>query len=76
MTASNATGQLIFLPLLAGPDRDGIGWRAALTFVDNCILALALVLALLFIRDRPSDLGLAPFGGTRRSCRRRRRASG
>jgi sugar phosphate permease len=62
MTASNATGQLIFLPLLASLS-EGIGWRAALTFI-TIALAVALGLALLFLRDRPSDLGLAPYGGT------------
>jgi predicted MFS family arabinose efflux permease len=62
MTASNATGQLIFLPLLATLS-EGIGWRAALTFI-TIALSLAFALALLFLRDRPSDLGLAPYGGT------------
>lgn len=62
MTASNATGQLIFLPLLANLS-ETIGWRAALTFVV-VILAVAFVLAGLFLRDHPADLGLAPYGGT------------
>jgi MFS family permease len=62
MTASNATGQLIFLPLLAGLT-ESIGWRAALTFVV-VILAVAFVLAGLFLRDHPADLGLPAFGGT------------
>jgi len=61
MTASNATGQLIFLPLLAQLS-ETIGWRAALTFVV-AILAVAFVLAGLFLRDHPADLGLAPYGG-------------
>jgi predicted MFS family arabinose efflux permease len=61
MTASNATGQLIFLPLLAALS-DGIGWRASLTFV-TIALAVALGLAMAFLRDRPSDLGLPPYGG-------------
>ncbi|RYE09312.1 MAG: MFS transporter [Hyphomicrobiales bacterium] len=62
MTASNATGQLIFLPLLA-MFSESIGWRAALIFV-TIMLVVGLVLALLFMRDRPADVGLAPYGGT------------
>ena len=62
MTASNATGQLVFLPLLA-LFADSIGWRAALVFVV-VMLTVGLVLTLLFLRDRPSDLGLAPYGAT------------
>jgi MFS family permease len=61
MTASNATGQLIFLPLLAWLS-EAIGWRASLTFVV-VILTLAFVVAGLFLRDHPADLGLAPYGG-------------
>jgi hypothetical protein len=62
MTASTATGQLVFLPLLA--ELTGrFGWRIALCFV-LIMLALALTLVLLLMRDRPSDVGLAPFGAT------------
>ena len=62
MTASNATGQLVFLPLLAAL-AEAWGWRTALGFVV-AMLALTLVLVGLLIRDRPSDLGLAPYGET------------
>jgi predicted MFS family arabinose efflux permease len=60
LTASNATGQLVFLPLLAAVTQQW-GWRVALALVV-CLLAAALALALALLRDRPSDLGLAPFG--------------
>ena len=60
MTASNATGQLIFLPLLASLS-EHIGWRAALTFVV-VTLAIAFVLAALFLRDHPADVGLPVYG--------------
>ncbi len=60
LTASNATGQLIFLPLLAKLTQD-YGWRSALAFVVVMLLAAGLV-ALLVLRDRPADVGLAPFG--------------
>ncbi|MBX3569515.1 MAG: MFS transporter [Rhizobiaceae bacterium] len=62
MTASNATGQLVFLPLLAQLT-EVVGWRSALTLVV-AVLAGALLLVLIFMRDRPADLGLPPYGGT------------
>ncbi len=58
LTASNATGQLVFLPLLAKLD---YGWRSALAFVVVMLL-LAGFVALILLRDRPYDVGLAPFG--------------
>jgi predicted MFS family arabinose efflux permease len=60
MTASNATGQLIFLPLLASL-AETIGWRAALVFVAAS-LTIAFVLAALFLRDHPADVGLPIYG--------------
>jgi MFS family permease len=60
LTASVATGQLVFLPLLAGVT-EKMGWRIALSLV--CVLlALAAFAVLLVMRDRPSDVGLRPFG--------------
>jgi MFS family permease len=60
MTASVATGQLLFLPLLASLT-ERFGWRLALGFV--CImLGVAALAVALAMRDRPSDLGLRPFG--------------
>jgi sugar phosphate permease len=58
--ASNATGQLVFLPLIAALATD-YGWRMSLVFVC-CMLALAGVVALLLMRDRPSDVGLPLYG--------------
>ncbi|WP_159715865.1 MFS transporter, partial [Geminicoccus flavidas] len=60
MTASNATGQLVFLPLLAALT-DAIGWRQALCLVLGMIV-LAMLLVLLLMRDRPADLGLSAYG--------------
>ena len=60
LTASVATGQLVFLPLLARITEQ-LGWRAALAVV--CVmLAVAAAAVLLLMRDRPSDVGLRPFG--------------
>ena len=60
LTASVATGQLVFLPLLASIT-ERLGWRVALAMVC-VVLALAASAVLLLMRDRPSDLGLRPFG--------------
>src|SRR3954447_17505741 len=61
LTASNASGQLIFLPLLAWIVTQW-GWRYAAGTAATVALVVVLPLVLLFIRDRPSDLGLAPYG--------------
>lgn len=60
MTVSNATGQLIFLPLLASLT-ETYGWRVALSLIV-AVLALAMVIVLALMRNYPADLGLAPYG--------------
>jgi MFS family permease len=60
--ASNATGQLVFLPLIASLATN-YGWRMPLVFVC-CMLAIAGVVAVLLMRDRPSDVGLPLYGET------------
>ncbi|HEY7486459.1 MAG TPA: MFS transporter [Streptosporangiaceae bacterium] len=60
LTAGGATGQLIFLPVLAVL-ADRHGWRAAAVLVS--VAALAVVpLVVLVLRDRPHDVGLEPYG--------------
>src|SRR3954464_6754721 len=60
LTASVATGQLLFLPLLASLT-ERLGWRIALSLI--CVmLAVAALAVLMIMRDRPGDLGLRPFG--------------
>lgn len=59
--AAWATGQLVFLPLLAAVV-EAYGWRAASWVVAGLTAAL-LPLVLLVLRDRPSDVGLLPYGG-------------
>src|SRR3954454_8878635 len=62
LTAANATGQLIFLPLIASLTAQH-GWRPA--SVTVAIAALAVVpLVLLCMRDHPHDLGLLAYGAT------------
>ncbi|HLZ03493.1 MAG TPA: MFS transporter [Bradyrhizobium sp.] len=60
LTASVATGQLIFLPLLASIT-EHYGWRIALGLVC-CMLGVSAFAVLMLMRDRPSDVGLRPFG--------------
>ncbi|QIG91389.1 MULTISPECIES: MFS transporter [unclassified Bradyrhizobium] len=60
LTASVATGQLAFLPLLATLT-ERYGWRIALSLVC-VVLGVAAFAVLMLMRDRPSDVGLRPFG--------------
>src|SRR6202163_2488906 len=60
LTASVATGQLVFLPLLASLT-ERMGWRIALALI--CVmLGVAAFAVLMIMRDRPSDVELRPFG--------------
>jgi sugar phosphate permease len=60
LTAAGATGQLIFLPLIAKLATDH-GWRVpALVAAGSALLVVPLVL--LFMRDYPSDVGLTAYG--------------
>jgi MFS family permease len=62
LTAANATGQLIFLPLVVRVVEAG-GWRAAALVVSGSALVVVPVVGLL-LRERPSDVGELPYGGT------------
>ncbi len=60
LSASSATGQLAVLPVAAWLT-EHIGWRLAeVPAVGACLVAG--LLALLFGRNDPSELGLAPYG--------------
>ena len=62
LTAGSASGQLVFLPVLAALT-ESLGWRAASWAI--AVSALAVVpLVLLLLRERPSDVGLLPYGAT------------
>ncbi len=60
LTAGSATGQLIFLPVVAYL-ADNAGWRSASLVVAGAALAV-VPLVWLFLRDHPEDLGLLPYG--------------
>jgi MFS family permease len=62
LSASSATGQLLFLPTMAQLTTD-YGWRAAMLFVCGMLVLTALVV-LALMRDRPADLNLPLYGET------------
>src|ERR1700694_3968670 len=60
LTASVATGQLVFLPLLARITEQ-LGWRGGLSLLVGMV-GVAGFAVLMIMRDRPGDVGLRPFG--------------
>jgi sugar phosphate permease len=62
LTASAATGQLVFLPIAAWLI-EHYGWRIAVLPVSIFALLVA-VLVLLLMRNRPAELGLPSYGET------------
>ncbi|MFY9781336.1 MAG: MFS transporter [Candidatus Baltobacteraceae bacterium] len=62
LTAATATGQLVFLPLLATV-AVAAGWRTATWLVAGVAAAIVVPVALL-MRDRPADVGLLPYGAS------------
>ena len=60
LTASSATGQLAFLPVIARLSQDH-GWRSALLLVC-ALLLIAFTLVILLLRDRPGDVDLPAYG--------------
>ena len=62
MSASVATGQLVFLPTLASITTN-FGWRATVLTMAGVVFVVLPIVAF-FLRDRPADVGLAPYGET------------
>jgi predicted MFS family arabinose efflux permease len=60
LTASSATGQLVFLPMLASVVEHQ-GWRMVVLIVA-AVAALVLPLVAFLLPERPADLSLRPFG--------------
>ena len=60
LSAANATGQLVFLPLLANVIAQ-YGWRAGALTVAVAASALCVIVMLL-MRDRPEDMGIKAYG--------------
>ena len=74
MTASYASGQLVFLPALAW--LAGFDWRWAALAIAGFALLLVLPVVLRFMRDRPEDIGLAAVRRGRGLAAATRRRSG
>jgi MFS family permease len=66
LTASSATGQLVFLPLAASLIQH-YGWRVAVIPVVSGCLFIAL-LAFVLLREYPTDVGLLPYGADPKSA--------
>jgi sugar phosphate permease len=62
LTAAGATGQLIFLPLLANLVA-AYNWQVAAAVVSACALAV-VPLVWWLLRDRPEDIGALAYGAT------------
>lgn len=60
LSAANATGQLIFLPMLAKVVAAS-SWRSAAALIAG-VVAVVFVVAFVWMRDRPSDAGVVPYG--------------
>ena len=65
LSAANATGQLVFLPMLAGVVETS-GWRTRGADRRRGRRAWSSSIVFLFMRDRPGDIGLRPYGQARR----------
>ncbi len=66
LTGSTATGQLVFLPVLAALAASH-GWRAPVILMAGLVVAVAPMVVIL-VRDFPRDMQLAPYGGTERDA--------
>jgi predicted MFS family arabinose efflux permease len=62
LTAAGATGQLVFLPLVAALATEH-GWRTPALVVAAAALAV-VPLVLVLLRDYPSDVGTTAYGAT------------
>lgn len=59
-SAGGAAGQLILLPLFSNI-AVFYSWQTVIIIIA-CISLTCMILTLLFIRDKPSDMGLLPYG--------------
>lgn len=62
LTASAATGQMVFLPLMAYMV-DHYGWRSVAILVST-VAAIAIPLVAIFLPERPQDIGQKRYGQT------------
>jgi sugar phosphate permease len=62
LSGGASTGQLLFLPVMANVTA-AYGWRATVLCIA-AVVCVVLPLVYLLMRDRPSDIGLMPYGET------------
>jgi sugar phosphate permease len=62
LTGSAAAGQLIFLPTFAAIT-EHYGWRA-MSLTVTAVALLVIPIVAILMRERPEDVGLAPYGET------------
>ncbi|HEY0992772.1 MAG TPA: MFS transporter [Kofleriaceae bacterium] len=60
LAASAATGQLVFLPIMASYIASD-GWRSVVLVIALCMFAIIPIVGLV-VRDRPADIGALPYG--------------
>ena len=60
LTASAATWQLLFLPLLAKITLE-MGWRYAI-YTAIAVIAVLIPVVAIWMRNHPYDIGAAPYG--------------
>ena len=60
LTAGSSTGQLLFLPFLAGLAGTGEWRRAAVAVTISSLIVIPV--SIIFLRERPADLGRRPYG--------------
>jgi MFS family permease len=58
---ASSAGQLVFLPLLVWVNSQW-GWRTSVGLLAMLILGVALPACIIFMRSRPRDVGLTPYG--------------
>ena len=63
LTASNASGQLVFLPVLAWIATH-YSWRWTAAVVVISATAIVIPLAIIFLRHSPAEIGVLPYGAT------------
>lgn len=63
LTASNASGQMVFLPALAWLTTV-YGWRWAAISVSIVAMVIVFPIVAIVVRDRPQSIGIEPYGAT------------
>lgn len=74
LTAGSATGQLLFLPIVADL-AESAGWRVASLLIAAVALAAVPIVAVV-LRDDPADRGVLPYGADAATHTPRARATG